>query len=521
MGEYSYILEQQGKTTSEKLAAFTAAVGWRDELATYRIVQDEYEMRAAAAAEQGISLLDEPPYTAEELAALDAESAAYYDAFAANYVATAAFPGSGSGTQSDPYIITNRAELGAMADDLTAYYQLANDIDLGGSSSPWTPIGTDSAPFAGSLDGNGYTIANMNISGVLSNGVGFFGHINGADIQNIGIIGSTIISTTNWNGILVGNFAGSNPSVVSQVYTAGTISSSKSTHGGIVGSAGPSAEFTIQNCFSDVVVEGHGVAGGIFGGNSATNLNAAEINNCYAIGDITLHYTSSTNHGAGIAWLNGYVAVNNCVALMDVINGRYSTRVSKFYSGNLVNNYANAEMLVYGNTVSGGTTSNADGADVSASTYHTQAFWQNTLGWDFTNTWYWDSTANLPKLRAFLHGPTISSVSATPTTGGVDTEITLSATVQDATSYQWQYSANSGGTWQDIAGATSATATWTPGAVGTYQVRLQAANTYGTTKSYPVTVTIYPSPTISDVTIYPNPSDESATFLMSVTVNES
>lgn len=50
MGEYSSILTQQGKTTSEKLAEFTAAIGWRDELATYRIVQDEYEMRAAATA---------------------------------------------------------------------------------------------------------------------------------------------------------------------------------------------------------------------------------------------------------------------------------------------------------------------------------------------------------------------------------------------------------------------------------------------------------------------------------------
>ena len=50
MGEYSSILTQQGKTTSEKLAEFTAAIGWWDELATYRIAQDEYEMRAAATA---------------------------------------------------------------------------------------------------------------------------------------------------------------------------------------------------------------------------------------------------------------------------------------------------------------------------------------------------------------------------------------------------------------------------------------------------------------------------------------
>lgn len=533
MGEYSYILEQQGKTTSEKLAAFTTAIGWRDELATYRIVQDEYEMRAAAAAEQGISLLDEPPYTAEELAALDAESAAYYDAFAANYVATAAFTGSGSGTQSDPYIITNRAELEAMADDLTAYYQLASDIDLGGSSSPWTPIGTDSAPFGGSLDGNGHTILGMYIN-TNNNCAGLFGIVGSTTISNIGFISpiidieSSSYPSTYAGSLFGGVIAGTRIDVDKCYVSDGSIalnayySSDYSGGAGLLIGGGDS-DTRITNCWVSGTVSGRAYyfnGGGI----SATQ---ADISFSY-VSDLSLSINSPYIREGGIA---GYVSDNiqntACVGscALSYTGGNfqlYSHRIGGYLvSGIMQNNYADASMTINGNTVSGGTTSNANGADVSPSTYHTQAFWQNTLGWDFQNVWYWDDTEQLPKLRAFLHGPSITSVSATPTTGGTTTQITLSATVQDATSYQWQYSANSGGTWQDITGATSATATWTPGAVGTYQVQLLATNSDGTTTSDPVTVTIYPSPTISDVTIYPNPSDESATFLMSVTVNES
>lgn len=533
MGEYSYILEQQGKTTAEKLAEFTTTIGWRDELATYRIAQDEYEMRAAAAAEQGISLLDVPPYTAEELAALDAESAAYYDAFAANYVATAVFTGSGSGTQSDPYIITNRAELEGMADDLTAYYQLANHIDLGGSGSPWTPIGTSSAPFAGSLDGNGYTILGMYIN-TSNHYPGLFGIVGNTTFLNIGFISPIIdIESSSIPGTYVGSLFGT---VIKDVrididkcyVSDGSIalnaiySSSYSAGAGLLIGGGDS-DTRITNCWTSGTISGRAYYFNV-GGISATQAN---ISFSY-VSDLSITSTNSPNirEGGIVGYVSDNVQNTACIGSC-TLSYTGSTvidchRIGGYLvSGIVQNNYADSSMTINGNTVSGGTTSNANGADVSASTYNTQAFWENILGWDFDTVWYWDDTEQLPKLRAFLHGPTITSVSATPTTGGVDTEITLSATVQDATSYQWQYSANSGGTWQDITGATAATAKWTPGAVGTYQVQLLATNSDGTTTSDPVTVTIYPSPTISDVTIYPNPSEESATFLISATVNES
>lgn len=56
-------------------------------------------------------------------------------------------------------VIINREGLAAMADDLAGSYALGADIDLGGAE--WTPIGDGSAPFTGSLRGNGHAIRNL------------------------------------------------------------------------------------------------------------------------------------------------------------------------------------------------------------------------------------------------------------------------------------------------------------------------------------------------------------------------
>ena len=56
------------------------------------------------------------------------------------------FSGSGSGTQADPYQITNATQLQEMQDDLDAHYVLANDIDCSdtvnwNSGAGFEPIG--------------------------------------------------------------------------------------------------------------------------------------------------------------------------------------------------------------------------------------------------------------------------------------------------------------------------------------------------------------------------------------------
>lgn len=75
--------------------------------------------------------------------------------------ASLAFSGAGSGTAGDPFIITNTSQFNEMRDNLTAYYELGNDIDMAGAT--WDgPVGNwDTAYFQGSFDGNNYTISNF------------------------------------------------------------------------------------------------------------------------------------------------------------------------------------------------------------------------------------------------------------------------------------------------------------------------------------------------------------------------
>lgn len=117
----------------------------------------------------------------------------------------------GSGTVSNPYVITNPVQLSRIREDLDAYYILGNDIDLtdvtnkGGKLS----LESDTCPegfgweaindFSGTLDGKGHTIKGMRQDNYIScekngetwrtwnnKGNGLFGRVKGnATIKNL------------------------------------------------------------------------------------------------------------------------------------------------------------------------------------------------------------------------------------------------------------------------------------------------------------------------------------------------
>ena len=60
---------------------------------------------------------------------------------------------------------------------------LTNDIDLAGIN--WSPIGNWENAFAGTFDGNGYTISNLYINAPEGEGVGFFGVVADATIKGV------------------------------------------------------------------------------------------------------------------------------------------------------------------------------------------------------------------------------------------------------------------------------------------------------------------------------------------------
>lgn len=87
-----------------------------------------------------------------------------------------AFSGSGSGTETDPYKITNWNELDEIKSELDAWYELQNDLDentdgyddnasdTANDGRGWIPIGSVEEPFSGTFDGAGYKIADIHIA---------------------------------------------------------------------------------------------------------------------------------------------------------------------------------------------------------------------------------------------------------------------------------------------------------------------------------------------------------------------
>ena len=106
----------------------------------------------------------------------------------------------GSGTIGDPYIISSKADLQAIDSDMTAYYELANDIDC---AHAWTTLSSDD--FTGHLDGKGFKITHMDINAPAGSwNLGLFAIISETGtIENLGIEDSTLIGESS-----IGAFAG-------------------------------------------------------------------------------------------------------------------------------------------------------------------------------------------------------------------------------------------------------------------------------------------------------------------------
>ena len=177
-------------------------------------------------------------------------------------------------------------------------FYLANDIALTGT---WTPVSNAALYpgdfFAGTFDGCGHTISGLNVQGR-----GLFAAINQAAIRNLNVSG-TVNSTVSYVGGIVGkvqdgtiencSFSGS---VTGGGYTggiAGGLSSNNVTISGCVNAAdvtGTTAGgilgygkkiVAIRDCYNTGSVTGSAKAGGIVG-----QLNKGTIENCYSIGDI-------------------------------------------------------------------------------------------------------------------------------------------------------------------------------------------------------------------------------------------
>ena len=204
---------------------------------------------------------------------------------------------------AEPVLVTTREGLEAIAENLAGSYALGADIDLGGAD--WTPIGTDSAPFTGTFNGNDRAIRNLVCTNSLSGSDyrGLFGCASNATITGVSVSGT--VAGKQYVGGLVGCITGG--TVISNCIATVEIAATNSYAGGLVGAcAGGSATNRIVDCRADGFVSGSGMAGGFIGYVYAP----AVISNCVARGDVR---SAASYYGGFVGRLaHGDATIDRC-----------------------------------------------------------------------------------------------------------------------------------------------------------------------------------------------------------------
>ncbi|SDA89173.1 The GLUG motif-containing protein, partial [Algoriphagus alkaliphilus] len=279
----------------------------------------------------------------------------------------------GSGTELDPYQISDWRHLHNVRQNLSSYFILLNDLDQNSTGYAtyassaanenlgWLPIGTygnTTNAFSGNFDGRVKTIRGLKIKRLNLSGVGLFGIANGATISNVGLE-EVMVEGKATVGSLVGFMA--TEGIIDNCYAKGYVKSEEDTSGGLAGSV----YGTVVNCFASVNVIGTYQIGGLIG---AVNVNAT-VNNSYATGAVEGSDESWTGIG-GLAGFNGG-AISNSYATGSVTGAGSSVGGLVGYNGGSVNkSYAIGQ--VTGAVNPGGLIGENDGGTVVNSFWDTE-----------------------------------------------------------------------------------------------------------------------------------------------------
>lgn len=261
--------------------------------------------------------------------------------------ARAQYSGSGNGTESDPYLIYNETQLYQMSNYLNkegVVFKLMKDLDLtefiseNFPSEGWTPVGVESSRFKGKFYGNNHTISGLYINKPRIDNIGLFGYIEGATIQDLNLIGSSINGNV-CTGMLCGR---ANSSTISDCRVQANTVSGNGYIGGLIGFisssqindcsskalsikfsayicggfCGFSESSTFQNCTSegDVINDSSmWGAGGFVGYICTTNFT-----NCSSNGNVT----GASKVGGFVGVVSGTCQLNSCNSVGNIFGKR-------------------------------------------------------------------------------------------------------------------------------------------------------------------------------------------------------
>lgn len=304
----------------------------------------------------------------------------------------------GEGTEQNPYKIKTLDDLVRLSDQVNSntelnwgpegakfarvfmgkYFRLENDIDMKGYR--FMPIGADPTHvFAGTLDGNGKTLSNLNVSTIRS---GYAGLIGNADtvsvIKNLtmadavvnseDILAATLVACSYG---LVENCNAYNCTVTNQAMAAGGIGGRVNTMrnctaintkiyamNGFGGGIAAQIDNEIDNCrATQMYLEGNAKSEGTPMGGVVANMLFAKASNCYFQGTINTRKYLQAMAVGGIVGLCASSSVDRCFAVVDLSSYNSNTTIGGIAGalyGSLTNSYSIGNVYGYSSKMAGG-----------------------------------------------------------------------------------------------------------------------------------------------------------------------
>lgn len=296
-------------------------------------------------------------YAAGATEAYDVHTVSTSKAYVAGYRYTAlvsklercAWSGKGSGTESDPYLVSTAELLRELSANVNSgmsydgrYFLMTNDIDLGGIDSSgkgvvgneFTAIGyyasaSDNSFFQGTFDGGDHKVLGLYINQAEKSFQGLFGRVYCAKIKDLGVDG--LVVGSRYAGGVVGY---ASQTTIISCYSTGEVSG-HSLVGGVVGWA-PST--TISKCYKSGKVSGYDIVGGVAG----YTTDSSVLTECYNSSDV-----SGIGYNVGGVVGSAYsTTMKSCYNTGDVSGDSYyiggvAGRVSDFSSVTLCHNTGN------------------------------------------------------------------------------------------------------------------------------------------------------------------------------------
>lgn len=260
----------------------------------------------------------------------------------------------GDGTAGNPFRIESADQLNNIRDYLDSHFTLNQDIDMSSfdAEHPWVPIGDETAPFTGGLDGGHFRISNLSIFAPSSEQpAGLFGVTEGpaSYIRNL-VIEAVEVRGNDYVGIL----AGKNSSTIHNVGVEGSVYGDNFV-GGLTGA---SADSNISNSYATVSINGYNDVGGLSGqvdnGVVSYSYSAGDVNGTIDVGGLI-----GKQEDNNVSYSYSSVNVVGCEDIGGLIGDNGNSRVENSFAagtvtGSCVSGYA-------GDTVGGLVGDNSDG----------------------------------------------------------------------------------------------------------------------------------------------------------------